>query len=56
MQNAIRSQDAKPPADYIPTKRVIRSPAAAKALLEAIMSTSIYKIAKEFATVSKLSV
>nr|XP_058955431.1 uncharacterized protein LOC131782709 [Pocillopora verrucosa] len=35
--------------DYVPTKRLIKNPNAAQALLKAIMSTSIYKHAEDFA-------
>ena len=37
--------------DYVPTKRLIKNPNAAQALLKAIMSTSIYKHAEDFAKV-----
>lgn len=35
--------------DYVPTKRLIKNPNAVQALLKAIMSTSIYKHAEDFA-------
>lgn len=36
---------------YVPTNRLIKNPNAAEALLKAIMSTSIYKHAEDFAKV-----
>ena len=37
--------------DYIPTKRLIKNPDAAQALMKAIKGTTIYKHAKDFAKV-----
>lgn len=51
-ENCNQESRCRTQMDYIPTKTVVKSPAAATALTKAIMSTSIYKNAKDFATVS----
>ncbi|XP_078360544.1 uncharacterized protein LOC144644837 [Oculina patagonica] len=39
----------KTQGDYVPTKRIIKNPEAAEALLKAIKGTSVYKYAEDFA-------
>lgn len=41
----------KTQGDYVPTKRIIKNPEAAEALLKAIKGTSVYKYAEDFAKV-----